>query len=113
MAKMRSTIQSLDNLFSSFKKEYKTIVGSLHPYHAFTVFCAKYFYFSDSSNDIDDDFLKCLPDGKNDGGIDAVFINPMEDTNELDMPKELIAASYGIIVRLCYYYTFFHYGDTM
>ena len=83
MAKMRSTIQSLDNLFSSFKKEYKTIVGSLHPYHAFTVFCAKYFYFSDSSNDIDDDFLKCLPDGKNDGGIDAVFINPMEDTNEL------------------------------
>ena len=78
-----SKVKSLESFFSVFKKEYAKVVGGLRSYHAFTVFCAKYFYFSDSSNDIDDDFLRCLPDGRNDGGIDAVFINPMEDANEL------------------------------
>lgn len=77
------SVKSFDSFFAAFKKEYEKVVGEMKPYHAFTAFCAKYFYYSDSSEDLEEDFKKCMPDGANDGGIDAVFANPLESTKEL------------------------------
>lgn len=75
--------KSLEWYFSAFRKEYDKVVGKMTLPHAFTVFCAKYFYFTDSSEDIDEDFVAYIPDGKDDGGIDAIFANPSEGSNEL------------------------------
>ena len=74
--------KSLNAYFNAFKNEYRLVVGNLKPYHAFTVFCAKYYYFFDSPVDIEKSFLDNMPDGANDGGIDAIFANP-SDTSEL------------------------------
>lgn len=75
--------KSLETHFNAFKRDYKNVVGKLKPYHAFTAFCAKYFYYSDSSEDLDEGFLDRMPDGARDGGIDAVFANPNPESNEL------------------------------
>ena len=53
-------------------------------YHAFTLMCIKYFFYNDSSLDFDaDNVLEYLTDGSKDGGIDAIFNDPLSDTNDV------------------------------
>jgi len=75
--------KSFDAYFKAFKDDYARVVDGMKPYHVFTAFCAQYFYYADSSENIDEDFRKCMPDGANDGGCDAIFVNPLDDSNEL------------------------------
>jgi len=77
------TGKSFEAYFKAFKDDYARVVDGMKPYHAFTAFCAQYFYYADSPENIDEDFRKCMPDGANDGGCDAIFINPLDDSNEL------------------------------
>lgn len=53
-------------------------------YHVFTLMCIKYFFYNDSSLDFDaDNVLEYLTDGSKDGGIDAIFNDPLSDTNDV------------------------------
>lgn len=53
-------------------------------YHVFTLLCMKYFFYSESGIAFDPDIaLEYLTDGKDDGGIDAIFNDPTSENNDV------------------------------
>ncbi len=54
-------------------------------YHIFTLLCLKYFYFSDPGTSFDPKLIiqDYITDGKDDGGIDAVFNDPTSESNDV------------------------------
>jgi hypothetical protein len=72
-----------DFQLEAFKKKYPEFSG-LQDYNVFVLFCAKYFFFSEVGAPFDQDLaLTYLTDGKGDGGIDAIFNDPLSIGNDL------------------------------
>lgn len=71
------------NQFASLKEKYPSL-RTLQDYHLFIVLCIKYFFFSESDAAFDpDQILTFLTDGKDDGGIDAIFNDPNSEGNDV------------------------------
>lgn len=71
------------NQFQALKEKYP-VFRSLQDYQMFTILCIKYHFFSELDLAFDQDqMLSFLTDGKNDGGIDAVFNDPNSDRNDV------------------------------
>lgn len=65
-------------------KEHYPVYRDYQDYHIFTILCIKYFFFCDSGVAFDQDLVKeYLTDGKNDGGIDAIFNDPTSENNDV------------------------------
>lgn len=72
-----------DNQFRTLKDKYPSL-RHLQDYHLFIVLCIKYFFFSESDAAFDPDIiLSNLTDGKDDGGIDAIFNDPNSEGNDV------------------------------
>lgn len=72
-----SRIDSLRKKYPALQKE--------QDYHLFILVCLKYFYFSDPGIAFDPELIlqEYITDGKNDGGIDAVFNDPTSESNDV------------------------------
>ncbi len=56
----------------------------LQDYHAFTILCMKYFFFSEAGIPFDPELvIEYLTDGANDGGIDSIFNDPTSEGNDV------------------------------
>ena len=77
--------------FSSLKEKYPSF-NHIQDYHLFVILCMKSYYFNNGITPFDPDIVvNYLTDGKNDGGIDAIFNDPNSEEND-------------IIVMQCKYY---------
>ncbi|MCM1100706.1 MAG: AIPR family protein [Clostridium sp.] len=68
----------------ALKKKYPGL-RNYQDYHLFILLCLKYFYFSDPGVAFDPELFlqEYITDGKNDGGIDAVFNDPTSENNDV------------------------------
>lgn len=69
--------------FNSLTEKYP-LFKTLQDYHLFVMLCVKYYFYGDGSTHFDQEIaLDYLTDGKNDGGIDAIFNDPNSDGNDV------------------------------
>ena len=67
----------------SLSEKYPNFKGYQN-YHIFTLLCMKYFFYSEAGVIFDQDIaIEYLTDGKNDGGIDAIFNDPSSENNDV------------------------------
>lgn len=67
----------------NFKEKY-TLFKTYEDYQIFSLLCIKYFFYGDNNIPFDEDIVvDFLTDKSKDGGIDALFVDPNSDENDI------------------------------
>ena len=90
------SLPDLDEALQNFKQSFPSL-SRLPDYVIFSAFCANYFFYDSTTAPFEAvSFLDCIPDGANDGGIDAIFVNPNDENEVIIAQSKLYSDSTAI-----------------